>query len=101
MIHCAARRVGQMAAAKKIAMGASAASSQRQGYCRNRHSGRMYQMGREMGNRMKSTTTGMTASTIHQRREWFDFCGVSVLRRQQMARDTRATAIIETPMIEA
>src|SRR5580658_8177700 len=92
---------GQTAAAKKIAMGASTASSQRQGYWRKRHSGSRYQMGREMGKRRTKTAAGRTASGIHQRRERLDFCGASVPRRQQMTVHTTATAIMETAISEA
>ena len=63
-------------------MGASTASSQRQGYCRKRISGSRSQSGRETGNRKKKTTTGMAASGTHQRRETADFATGNVPRRQ-------------------
>ena len=89
-----------MAATKKIAMGASTASSQRQGYCRKRISGSRCQSGRETGNKKKKTTTGMAASGIHQRREALDLPMGNVPRSQPIAMQATATAIIETAIHE-
>jgi len=60
----ARRPLGQMAATKKMAMGASTASSQRQGYCRKGISGSRCQSGRETGSRKKKMTMGMAARGI-------------------------------------
>src|SRR5580693_8224390 len=94
------RPLGQIAETTKIAMGASTASSQRQGYCRKRISGSRCQSGREMGNKKKQTTTGMAASGTHQRRAAADLAVGSVPRRQLITMAATAMAIIETAIQE-
>jgi len=96
----ARRPEGQIAVTTKIAMGASTASSQRQGYCRNRISGSRYHNGRETGNKKKKTTTGMAASGTHQRREVADLAVGSVPRRKLIAMPATARAIMETAIQE-
>src|SRR5580698_816760 len=91
---------GQIAVTKKIAMGASTASSQRQGYCRNRISGSRIQSGREMGNKKKKTTTGMAATEIHQRCEAGDLAAGSAPRYQLIAMPATAMAIMEMAIHE-
>src|ERR1035438_6949398 len=59
---------GQTADAKKMAIGASITTSQRQGNCKKRRLGSRFQTGSEMGSSRKRITAGMSARGIHQRR---------------------------------
>src|SRR5580658_5997820 len=59
--------LGQTAAEKKIAMGASSTTSHRHGNCRKRSFGSKFQIAKETGSCRKSTASGMSARGTQRR----------------------------------